>query len=80
MKWKNKTHELTNELHRLSRLEAHELLNVPLNANTETIKSAYYKMVKVYHPDKAHPFMREYNEQVMKLLNRAYSYLTSGVK
>lgn len=75
MKWKDRTPYLSDELSRLSGLDAYELLSVATDAGASDIKGAYRQMVKVYHPDKADPFMRKHNEQVIKLINLAYELL-----
>lgn len=75
MKWKNRSPHLSDELSRLSSLEPHELLSIAMDAGVDDIKRAYRQMVKVYHPDKADPFMRKHNEQVIKLVNAAYEKL-----
>jgi DnaJ-class molecular chaperone len=75
MKWKNRSTQLSDELSRLSGLEPYELLAIAIDAGADDIKGAYRQMVKVYHPDKADPFMRKHNEQVMKLINAAYKIL-----
>lgn len=75
MKWRSRKPQLSDEIARLSGLEPHELLNVAPDANADEIKRAYRHMVKVYHPDKADPFMRTHNEQVIKLVNDAYERL-----
>lgn len=75
MKWKSRSPQLSDELSRLSGLEPHELLSIATDAGADDIKGAYRQMVKVYHPDKADPFMRKHNEQVIKLVNAAYERL-----
>ena len=75
MKWKNRSPQLSDELSRLSGLEPHELLCISADAGADDIKGAYRQIVKVYHPDKADPFMRKHNEQVIKLINAAYERL-----
>ena len=77
MKWRNRKPELSDELSRLSGLEAHELFNIARDANVEEIKRAYHQLVKIYHPDKSDPFMRKYNEQVIKIINEAHERLIS---
>ncbi len=80
MKWKNRSIILSDELSRLSGMEPHELLSVTINARSDEVKNAYRKMVKIYHPDKADPFMKKHNEQVVKLINIAYEKLMSGIE
>lgn len=80
MKWKDRSTILSDELSRLSSMKDHELLSVPTNASFFEVKSAYRKMVKTYHPDKADPFMKKHNEQVVKLINLAYERLISTLE
>ncbi len=80
MKWKNRPPLLSDELLRIEGLKAHELLSIATDACTDDIKYAYRKMVKVYHPDKADPFMRIHNERVIKLINAAYARLMTSCK
>jgi DnaJ-class molecular chaperone len=80
MKWRNRSPLLSDELSRLNGLEPHELLCVAADADADEVKSAYRQMVKVYHPDKADPFMRKHNEQVTKLINVAYEQLLAALE
>lgn len=80
MKWRNRKPQLSDELARLMGMEPHELLRVAADATADEIKSAYRQMVKVYHPDKADPFMKTHNEQVIKLVNNAYQRLMTRVE
>ena len=75
MRWREISPELTNEIKRLKSLKPRELLSVNIDATSDEIKSAYRRLAKVYHPDKADPFMRKHNEEVMKLINAAYEQL-----
>lgn len=72
MRWKNRIPRLSEEISRLSELSPHELLNISPDSSIQEIKIAYRKMIKVYHPDKADPFLKNYNERVTKLLNTAF--------
>jgi len=80
MKWRNRPPLLSDELLRLEGLNAHELLSIAADAGADDIQCAYRKIVKVYHPDKADPFMRIHNEQVIKVINAAYARLMSRYK
>lgn len=52
----------------------YEILNVPLNANSEEIKFAYKKMVRIYHPD----INKSQDAEIkFKLLNNAYNILSN---
>ena len=75
MRWRNRSTSLSDELSRLRTLDPHELLSVSPDATCDEIKAAYRNLAKVYHPDKADPFMARHNEEVIKLINGAYSQL-----
>ena len=80
MKWRDRSSRLADELVRLRGLTPHELLGVPEDAGPEQIKHAYRQLAKVYHPDRADPFMRRHNEAVIKLINAAYDRLAGGLE
>jgi molecular chaperone DnaJ len=80
MKWKNRKPLLSDELARLEGLDPYELLKITPDATADEVKSAYRQLVKVYHPDKADPFMKNYNEQVIKLINDAYDRLITSIE
>lgn len=75
MKWKNRKPKLSDELERLKTLDPYEVLNISESASIPEIKDAYRRLVKIYHPDKSTPFMRNHNEQVIKIINDAYKRL-----
>jgi curved DNA-binding protein CbpA len=75
MKWKNRKPLLSDELARLEGLEPYELLKIAPDATADEVKVAYRRLAKVYHPDKADPFMKKHNEQVIMLINDAYERL-----
>jgi molecular chaperone DnaJ len=52
-----------------------DVLRLPSGATRDSIKKAYRKMVRAYHPDKADPFMLHHNEEVIKIINAAYDKL-----
>lgn len=57
----------------------HEILDLPLNADTESIRLVYPRMAKLYHPDKVAslaPEFRELAELRMKEINAAYTQLS----
>jgi curved DNA-binding protein CbpA len=75
MKWKNRKPQLSDEIARLKDLDPYEMLGLASNATADEIKSAYRRLVKVYHPDKADAFMRKHNEQIVRLINDAHERL-----
>jgi DnaJ-class molecular chaperone len=75
MKWRNRPSKFSDEIARLKSLEPHEVLRIPPTSSLVEIKCAYRNMVKVYHPDASDPFMKEYNEEVFKIITCAYELL-----
>jgi DnaJ-class molecular chaperone len=80
MRWRNRGARLSDEISRLRGLAPHEVLQISNDANPDEIRSAYRRLAKVYHPDKSDPFMRRYNEQVIKIINDAYHQLITNYK
>ncbi len=78
MKWQEREAGSFDALARLSQLPDHELLGVPPDAPDSAVRLAYRGLALTYHPDRASPFMRVHNEQVMKLINAAYARLMAG--
>ena len=58
----------------MAAMAPHELLRVWPDASVAGVKAAYKKLVKSYHPDKAHAFMARHNEEVVKLVNGAFTW------
>ena len=54
----------------------HEVLGVSATATPAEIRAAYRRLLRVYHPDKAHPFMQQSNERMAKTIIAAYATLT----
>ena len=76
MKWKKMSNEYSSKLDALQKLTPREILEVKANSSEDEIKKAYREKVKVYHPDQSDSFMSEFNEEVLKLINKAYTDLT----
>lgn len=66
------------ELKRSKTKDYYKVLNVPRDADELQIKSAYRKMVKLHHPDKAHKqgISKEDAEKKMAQVNEAYEVLS----
>ena len=80
MKWKNLNAKYKSRLEELRSLSPHELLEVDEKASIAAIKSAYKKKVRTYHPDRTDPFMSEYGEEVLILLNSAFQTIINQSK
>jgi molecular chaperone DnaJ len=52
-----------------------EILRVAPDASCAQIKAAYRRLARAYHPDVADPFVRQRNQEMLKLVNRAYEAL-----
>jgi len=53
----------------------HDILGVDAKATKAELRKAYINKVKVYHPDCADTFLREYNQEMLKIINLAYDKL-----
>lgn len=54
------------------------ILEIPLDADLETIQNSYRKMIKEYHPDKVHNLGKEIRllaEKKTIEINQAYEYI-----
>ena len=60
-------------------MNPYEVLGVPENADEATIKKAYRKLVKQYHPDnyKDNP-LADLAKEKLQEINEAYEMITSG--
>lgn len=66
------------ELKRSKTKDYYKVLGVPRDSDELQIKSAYRKMVKIHHPDKAHKqgITKEDAEKKMASINEAYEILS----
>ncbi|RLD17856.1 MAG: J domain-containing protein [Caldiserica bacterium] len=55
---------------------AREVLGLPEEATFKEIKDAYRELVKKYHPDKCRKKDKEFCEEKMKEINKAYEIIT----
>lgn len=59
----------------------YDILDVPLNASIEQIKSRYKQLVRIYHPDRfSNALDKVYAEHKLKQVNEAYAFLTSDTE
>ena len=59
--------------------EACKILEIDVNSNEETIKDAYKKQAKKWHPDK-HRFNKKKAEEKFKLITEAYETLNKATE
>jgi len=71
-------HHAQTELKRSKTKDYYKVLGLPRDADELQIKSAYRKMVKTHHPDKAHKqgITKEDAEKKMAAVNEAYEVLS----
>lgn len=61
----------------------YDVLEVPYNAKTEEIKTAYKRMARKYHPDSfkdADPVLQELAKEKMTEINEAHSRIMDRIK
>lgn len=75
--WKDMGKGYADRLAAMKLMSAQDILGVSGHATEDEIKSAYIKLIKTYHPDRSDPFMARHNEEVTKLINKAYEQLKS---
>lgn len=74
-KWRDLQPNYIDPVLLASHCDPFEVLGVSREADWATIKRAYHSKVRVIHSDVADPFMKQHNESMMKLVNRAYELL-----
>lgn len=78
-KQKGPSHDAAPSSGRQETKTPYDILDIPIDADVESIKLAYRRMVKLYHPDKVAtlaPEFRELAEMRMKEINAAYKDLS----
>ena len=75
MRWLNFENRYRSHLEKLKSLSPYDLIGVDPNASKAELRGAYLSKIKIYHPDRAGKFMKQYCEEVTKLLNSAYEDL-----
>jgi len=69
---------LTSRYLQLKSLNYFEVLGVAQDTDNNTIKNAYFKLAKEYHPDKYHntPAMRSIASDIFSIINASYNTLS----
>lgn len=77
-KWEDNSHNYTNTHNNEAKKEAEYYADLELKpgASFKEIKSAYRKLVKLYHPDlfQGDPKKKEIADEVTRKINEAYNY------
>jgi DnaJ-class molecular chaperone len=80
MKWRDLNKQQEIGIDALRGKPAHIVLGVEIDATPAIVRKAYLKLAKAYHPDRSDPFMRSYNQEVLKIVTLAYAQLTETRK
>lgn len=78
--WKDVRAPYAGPLTHLATKRPHEILGVSETASPATVREAYLRLTKTYHPDRADPFMAGHNQEMLKLINAAYSKMKASFK
>lgn len=76
MNWRDLTLNYKGRIAQLTLLDPYELLEVSRTCSLQEAKHAFRRKIAQYHPDRQDPFMREFSNEVAKLLNAAIASIT----
>ncbi|SEJ85330.1 DnaJ domain-containing protein [Sphingobium sp. AP50] len=76
IRWRNLDDPYSDRLASVRTRAPHDILGVPVDCTKAQARRAYLALVKTYHPDHADPFMAAYNQEMLKLVNQAYAYVS----
>ena len=80
MKWKNLTRDYQNQIDKIGEQDSYQRLAVERNCTMAEVKAAYREKVKLYHPDGKDDFMKDYSQEILKLLNEAVEQIKKDLK
>jgi hypothetical protein len=77
--------QLTRQMRQIEGFDPHAILQVPRDADRDAIRSAYHRLVKMYHPDRftgieLPPEVAEYLSAIVRRLNAANSMLQASTR
>ncbi len=75
MRWRDVRPLDASSMEALAKRPPAAILRVAPDASCADIKAAYRRLARAYHPDVAAPFVRRRNQEMLKLINRAYEAL-----
>lgn len=79
MKWKDLSAGYKSNIEIEKSKTPHEILGVDESVTLKDLRNAYLRKAKIYHPDVSNLFMKEYNQEMLKLINLAYSKIKEGI-
>ncbi|HOW43504.1 MAG TPA: J domain-containing protein [Candidatus Omnitrophota bacterium] len=75
MIWRDLAKKRKDFITKLREKSPWEILGVSNSASRSEIRKAYRELALVYHPDRSHAFLKSYNQEIMKIINEAYSQI-----
>ena len=76
IEWRNLDDPYRDRLDVVRARSPHDILGVAADCSKADARRAYLALVKTYHPDAADPFMAAHNQEMLKLINRAYEHVS----
>lgn len=75
MKWREIETGFDGRLQELRNKTAYEVLEIDASSSLLEAKKAWRRKVALYHPDRVDPFMRQYAQELVKILNEAWEFI-----
>lgn len=80
MKWHNLGGAYKPKIDQMRAQEPFELLGVSRDADLATVKKAYIRLMKLYHPDKNDKFLEGITTEYAQILNAAFERVKAELK